>query len=588
MWIGEGGGQRVRHGRWRKSGRIYIVEWGKRDAGAICLGKRTVIWDGLAVQRKNEITLMSVWEYKVISSGKGGFATPALLEKFLGDLGRDEWEIIHYQTAPENPLAFSGLARRTTQRDWTLQDAAAAAAKAEAEKLRAEFAAKFEAATRPAPAAEEKAPASFLEEKAAPDDGFRKLVDTSRDDDPEADDEAKDDWDKLTAAEEEELPTFFDALKPHFRRNQRGPGMSVGVDYLAKKWDQSEDDLKGALLECGFAIPEDEDATPVYVEYDGDLFWVNINRRGELWINTKEKPRPVFRAVKGTRVESPAEESKAEGQPAAEQPAAKPHFEPKARREEKPAAEAAPSEPGAPLPAGVELLAKIKPQMRRNRRGPGGSGSASFLSRALKCSEADLMASFTALGLVLPANPNDKSIFVEIAGDVWWLNQDSRGGVWINGREKKDGEVIAAPGAEPSAPAAETPSAPASETSTPAPAIQATAASPFTALRLILKETKTGGFAGKVDRLAEEVGQPVEQLVATLTGVGLKVPEKAREKPVFVEHAGEIFWFNKNAKDELWLNAKASKYADKKDGDGPADDDKKPRRGGRGRKKDSE
>ena len=46
-------------------------------------------------------------------------------------------------------------------------------------------------------------------------------------------------------------------------------------------------------------------------------------------------------------------------------------------------------------------------------------------------------------------------------------------------------------------------------------------------------------------------------------GEPLKVPEKPREKPVFVEHAGEIFWFNRNAKGELWLNAKASKYADK-------------------------
>src|SRR5687768_242976 len=79
---------------------------------------------------------------------------------------------------------------------------------------------------------------SFIEEKIAPDDGFRKPVDTSRDDEPEAEGEEKDDWDKLTAAEEDELPTFFEAIKPHMRRNQRGPGMSVGVDYLAKKWDQ--------------------------------------------------------------------------------------------------------------------------------------------------------------------------------------------------------------------------------------------------------------------------------------------------------------------------------------------------------------
>ena len=45
---------------------------------------------------------MSLWEYKVISSGKGGFATPALLEKFLNDLGRDSdvkvpWELSRLQ-----------------------------------------------------------------------------------------------------------------------------------------------------------------------------------------------------------------------------------------------------------------------------------------------------------------------------------------------------------------------------------------------------------------------------------------------------------------------------------------------------------
>jgi hypothetical protein len=90
------------------------------------------------------------------------------------------------------------------------------------------------------------------------------------------------------------------------------------------------------------------------------------------------------------------------------------------------------------------------------------------------------------------------------------------------------------------------------------------------AVRLLLKETRTGAVAAKVDRLAEELGKVPAEFLATLTGTGLKVPEKAREKPFFVEHAGEIFWLNKNAKDELWLNAKASKFAGKNDkaGDG--------------------
>ena len=90
---------------------------------------------------------MSLWEYKHITSGPHGFATPALLESYLNQLGKDEWEIISYQTLPTNSLAFNGIARRTTLRDWTLESAAAAAAKIEADKLRAEFAAKFQGNT---------------------------------------------------------------------------------------------------------------------------------------------------------------------------------------------------------------------------------------------------------------------------------------------------------------------------------------------------------------------------------------------------------------------------------------------------------
>jgi hypothetical protein len=531
---------------------------------------------------------MSLWEYKVITSGKGGFATPALLEKFLNDLGRDEWEIINYATQPDNPLSFSGLARRSTQRDWTLQDAAAVAAKAEAEKLRAEFEAKFKAATTTAPAAAEPQALSYLEEKAAPDDGFRKPVDTSRDDEPDApDEEEKDDWDKLD--QEDELPTFFDALKPHMRRNQRGPGMSAGVDFLAKKWDLAEEDVKGALVECGFQIPADENAKPVYIEYDGDLYWVNINRRGEIWINTREKPRPVFRIVQGNKVAPEESAEPANGgnrKPApAEATAGKPDAP--ASAEYDGAAEAVPSEtfrpksqqPSKPLPTGPELLEKIRPHMRRNRRGPGGSGSTSFLARALRTTEAELISSFGALGLSLPEKSGDQPVYAEFGAELWWLNKDQRGGVWINGREKQAGETAATAAANEAA-AVETTGA---SVASAAPAAEAAPApkadTVFPAVRLLLKPGKTGTFAGETEKLAGELGKPVEDFIATLTSLGLKVPEKAREKPVFVEHAGEIFWFNRNAKGQLWLNAKASKFAE-------GDAAEKPKRG-RGRKADA-
>jgi hypothetical protein len=594
---------------------------------------------------------MSLWEYKVITSGKGGFATPALLEKFLNDLGRDEWEIVEFRTSPDNMLAFSGLARRSTQRDWTLQDAAAAAAKAEAEKLRAEFEAKFKAATAPGGGGPEERPASFLEEKIAPDDGFRKPVDTSHDAEPEDEEDAKaDEWDKLTAAEEDELPTFFEAIRPHMRRNQRGPGMSVGVDYLAKKWDQSEDDLKGALAECGFVVPADEDAKVEHVEYDGDLYWLNVNRRGELWINMKEKPRPVFKPVKAQKVivEEPVKaehrgQKMEDGGQRTEDGGQKTEDAGAQRTEPEihvPKSEVAPEPAGAPgsMPQGTAVLDKIRPHMRRNRRGPGGSGSTTFLSRALRVSEADLRAAFVGLGLTMPATPNDKPVYVEIGNEVWWLNSDSRGGLWINGREKKAGEVLGA--AEPAvAPTGEAPppleatpgaavpapeAVPSVESGGVAPASEPTRGSPthaqpaeaatspvqspeastaggsvLAAVRAGLKEMKTGSVAGKLERVAEELNKSPDDLIAALVGAGMKVPEKPREKPVFVEHGGEILWLNKNAKGELWLNAKASKFADKADeaeeegatkgeadSEGGEGEEKPARRGGRSKKKD--
>ncbi len=517
---------------------------------------------------------MSVWEYKVITSGKGGFATPALLETFLNQLGKEEWEILHFQSQPDNALAFTGLARRPTQRDWTLEDAVAAAARTEADKLRAEFAAKFKEGS--GSAAEDK-PEPSAAEKADADDGYRKIRDTDRDLDPDSPEESAEagDWEKLAA--EDELPTFFEALRPHMRRNQRGPGLSVGVDYLAKKWQLSEPEVIGALKECGLAVPEDEDAEAAYVEYDGDLFWVNLNRRGELWINTKEKPRPVFRVVQGQRVG--AEEAGEPGGPRRE-PA--PHREESAadapaerrdggrsgqrherhERHERPA----PSEPGQPLPTGTDLLERISPLMRRSRRGSGASGSVSFLARALRCTEADLVAGFGTLGLIVSEDRSQEAAPLEIGGRIWWLNHDQRGGVWINGDEKGSGEQAQpAPASEslpPPAGAPEGSAVPESRSEALPPAGAEGVGAPLAAVRLLLTPTKTGGFSAEVGRLAETLGKPRDEFLATLTGTGLVVPEKPKEKPVFVEHGGEIFWLNRSAKDDLWLNAKASKYAE--------------------------
>jgi hypothetical protein len=472
---------------------------------------------------------MSLWEYKHITSGPHGFATSALLESYLNQLGKDEWEIISYQNLPNNALAFNGVARRTTLRDWTLESAAAAAAKIEADKLRAEFAAKFQGNTATSDAAAEQ-PSTLISERAATEETHRKLRDTERDSDPDAHaGEDLDEWDNY----DDDLPNFFEAIKPHLRKNQRGNGQSVGVTFLAKRWEQTEGDMIGALKECGFAIPETENAEPEYIEFEGDLYWLNLNNRHELFINTREKPRPVYRVVAGKKLDpsdpaaallveeaaaEQAEKAKREAERIAreaEQAARRAEHEARrlaqqaenearrlaaqAAREAAQAAQAAaraaaaqakaaqaesfqsastadptqpqlngveaplaaasegavqasteaahPTDPAAaPLPHGEELLAAIRPLMRRNRRGPGYSGSTVFLARALKHTEAELVAALAATGLPVPENSTDKTIKTTLGAYVYWLNKDPRGAIWINGDEAPAAHSAQPPG----------------------------------------------------------------------------------------------------------------------------------------------
>lgn len=604
---------------------------------------------------------MSLWEYKHITSGPHGFATPALLESYLNQLGKDEWEIISYQTLPTNPLAFNGVARRTTLRDWTLESAAAAAAKVEADKIRAEFAAKFAGNTPAAGAtgdAGAEKPATLVSETAAPEDGFRKLRDTERDGDPDAAEEG-DDWDNWDNLDDD-LPTFFEAIKPHLRKNQRGPGQSVGITFLAKRWEQTEADMIGALKECGFTIPEREDDAPVHLEFEGELYWLNLNNRHELFLNTREKPRPVFRVAQAKPLDpsdpaaallaeeasaEQAEKAKRESERLAreaEQAARRAEHEARrlaqqaaaqAAREAAQAAAAAKAASGAeeppaeateasgePEPAVVavdaaelppeaeDFLTAVRAQMRRNRRGPGYSGSITYLARAFKQSETDLVEMFTAVGLTVPETANDKSVKTAIGAFVYWLNKDSRGAIWINGDEVRgskqpasavaaaDGEQKTEPApaaadtvaiAEPDAPAASPAPAPEPVVAaepvaavepepTPALAPVATASpSPDSALagmRLLLKPNKRGsGVSAEVGYLAKTLGQDLQSFLTVISDLGLALPATEEHKPTFVEHADEIFWLNKNPKDgSVWLNAKTSKAGAKKAAGGAA------------------
>lgn len=506
---------------------------------------------------------MAIWEYKVISSGKGGFASPQLLENFLNELGTDEWEIIDYRAAPDNPLAFTGLARRGSQRDWTLEAEAAAQARDEERRKREEEHRKEEERIEKAAAeaAAEREAAKAAKEDGG--DGLRTVRDTDRDDDPEAlADEADglEDWDALDM--EDDLPTLLDAIKPHLRRNPKGIGEAAAVDYLAKRWDQEPADVLGALEECGFEVPETEDDEPVYFDFEGDLFWLNRNNRGQLFINVREKPRARFKTTKGKRLDPDdpsAEDVRSEHQ--ADRLKRQQVEEERAAR--KAAREAEAAKPADPLPEGMELLDFLKPKMRRNRRGPGMSGSISFLSKAFKQEPETLLEALNSIGLSASDDKDAKPEFVEHGDELFWMKQDGRGGAWINCRDKDKVKSKADKSdhddPKPESTESKDDGSATEEVGDSADDIKfAPGPNAVPALRLLLKPKSRGtGVSAEVSTLADTLEKPAVEILEVLVNAGLDVPESAEDKPNFIELGDEILWLNRNAKDDsLWLNAK--------------------------------
>ncbi len=446
-----------------------------------------------------------------------------LLEQHLGQLGKDEWEIISFTTKPDNPLVFHGLARRPVARDWFPPAAAKPAY-----------------TPPPIPAGEEdddKDERSFADE----------LPPTRPANAPAPADLGLGSFDDLGGSEED-LPTLFEALQPFLRKNPRGD-LSVELDFLAKKFEQDARELLAAFEECGLKAPAQSDEKGGVVDHDGSLYWLERDKRGRIWVNTRDKK---FKTAKTTAVPAepqsvepvggslPPDKSGHEARPAT--PAREPHRETGGSSEPK------------------TFLGRIRSMMRRNHRGHGWSGSFPYLTRALKLDEAQLLEKLGELGVKLPPEGEKKPVFATEGDFVFWLNRNQRGEIWINAQLARDHEQ----------PAAVAPAAPAAPVATVEPKTLPPE-NTLTAVRLLLQPKKRGeGVTAQVKELAAQLEKTDEQLFAALAQAGLHVPESPKAKPTFAEHGGEIFWLNVNAKGQVWVNSKtvvAKKSRAKKSGE---------------------
>jgi len=439
-----------------------------------------------------------------------GLGSMTMLEQFLNDLGQQQWEVVSWQTDPESPLKFTGLARRPILRDYAPQEMPAAQDKA------AIAAAKEE---------EEKEREAWVETLAREREVYAASI---------AAEGSQEDEDE----ERDLVGDLFNTLRPLMKRNKRGPGSSGSVGFLAKKLGQSEEDLVGALEETGLDLG-DEEADSEAHEHGDDMFWLNSNSRGEIWLNSMPKSR--YRAPQPKK---PAGEQKA--------------VEPKKNAEPKEARE--PAKPAEPLPEGEALIEKLRPMMRRNRGGRGLSGSLPFLSRALRQTEEELSKALETVGLKLPDDPKAEPVTIEIGSDDYWLNKNEKGQVWINARPRRDEEESAQKAVGESKSGDATGTTPADDGAIPPVLVDVGASNVLELAHPHLARVgRSATLTALIGDVAAAVGISQASLLDALVGAGLEVPVEATDKPVVVESEAGQFWFSRSEGDALSLNAKPAR-----------------------------
>lgn len=459
---------------------------------------------------------MAHWDYKVLSGGKMGLGSMSMLEQFLNELGQQQWEVISWQTDPESPLKFAGLARRPILRDLAPNEMPAAQDKA------AIAAAKEE---------EEKEREAWIETLARERELYASVV--------EAEEPVIDEEDE----ERDLVGDLFDTIRPLMKRNKRGPGASGSVTYLAKRLDQSEEDLIGALEEAGLELEDDATDSEPHL-HDTEMFWLNSNSRGEIWINSmpKSRYRPP-QPMKKQPEPRPGESEKGADQWANQQQA----------------------KPAGPLPEGEDLLEKIRPMMRRNRGNRGLSGSLPFLSRALRHTEDELSKALEAIGLKLPEDPKAEPVPVEIGNDDYWLNKNEKGQVWINAHPRREDEGT---GAGETADGSAEAKAALADGELPPVLVDLSSATVFELVRPHLaKVGRSATSTGLISDISAGMGVSQASLLDSLVGAGLEVPVEAGDRPVFAEGESSQFWLSRGDDDALSLDAKPARKsrAKKKD-----------------------
>jgi len=234
--------------------------------------------------------------------------------------------------------------------------------------------------------------------------------------------------------------SFLSRIRSMMRRNRRGHGWSGSFQYLTKALKLDDAQLLEKLGEFGLRLAGGDE--PVLAQ-DGDFeFYLNRNQRGEIWINAEERKQGASSA-KGAEDTARSKEPVAETMAGRDLP---PATNPEDSRKKTGSAGRDYEDPRAAfVPARMQAAAKALPpentltamrlMMEPKKRGEGVTALVHDLAQKLEKTDAQLLAVLASAGLVPPESPKAKPTFAEHGGDLFWLNVNAKGQVWLNAKQ---------------------------------------------------------------------------------------------------------------------------------------------------------
>lgn len=78
------------------------------------------------------------------------------------------------------------------------------------------------------------------------------------------------------------------AVRLLMQPKKRGEGVTAQIGELSAKLEKSDEQVLAMLASTGLQLPESPKAKPTFAEHGGEIYWLNANAKGQVWLNAKQ------------------------------------------------------------------------------------------------------------------------------------------------------------------------------------------------------------------------------------------------------------------------------------------------------------